>query len=113
MLLIESEGEFGVNHPHMVPRRPAIELTEKEKLELQRQGIRPAEGDRGWNDLSLLKARYALDKERIVLEWDKKEEVTKRNVLRKIWQMMTGCSDENKEGAGSKATVNCFLVSAS
>ena len=58
VLIIVSED--GLPEPDVVRRRPAIELTEEVRGKLENQGI-PREDQ--CDDLSIVKARYGLDKD--------------------------------------------------
>ena len=59
MLIIVSEDPM--NHPDVVERRPATELTEETRRKLENQGIPREEQN---DDLTIVKARYGLDKKR-------------------------------------------------
>ena len=56
MLLIESQE--GLSHPDVVPRRPAIELTEELRKDLEDQGIAR---EKQQDDLTIMKARRRLN----------------------------------------------------
>ena len=96
VLIIVSEDPM--NHPDVVERRPATELTEETRRKLENQGIPREEQN---DDLTIVKARYGLDKKRNIhgvevsnLGTDKP---TKEKVLKQIRVIMNNVTD----GGGS------------
>ena len=98
VLLIESEE--GLSHPEVVPRRPAIELTEELRKDLEDQGIAREEQQ---DDLTIMKARYLSQDDIRSVEIAEGSEVgtemlTKNNAVKKIAIFMQ--SHEKSEGGG-------------
>ena len=84
VLIIVSED--GLPEPDVVRRRPAIELTEEVRRKLENQGI-PREDQ--CDDLSIVKARYGLDKKYSISSLQRRGEgLTKECVVRKINTVM-------------------------
>ena len=94
VLIIVSEDVSG---PDVVQRRAAIELTEEQRGKLENQGI--AREDQH-DDLSIVKARYSLDKNLQVAGVEMSgpggERLTREVVLKKINTLMNNC--EPKKG---------------
>ena len=90
VLLIASENDL--SHPDVVPRRPAIDLTQhREKLE--NQGIAR---EKQTDDLSIVKARYALDKRHTSIEVQPQangKRVTRNSVIKHITTIMNNHDD--------------------
>ena len=93
-----------MNHPDAVPRRPAIELTEELKMDLEDQGIAREEQ---CDDLTVMKARYRLEKKVTIAGMEQSkvgEMLSKECVLKKVAILMKECDDT---GRG----MLCFIVS--
>ena len=86
-LIIVSEDDLP--EPDVVRRRPAIELTEEVRGKLENQGI-PREDQ--CDDLSIVKARYGLDKNYTVKGVEKSQPggvgLTRKSVLKQIKLIM-------------------------
>ena len=99
VLFIVSEDDLA--HPDVVQRRPAIELTQEVREKLEDQGI--TKEDQG-DDLTIMKARYSLDKKRTVhgveVSQPGGEKLTKESVLKHITTLMNNHDDK---GGGGKA----------
>ena len=109
VLFIVSEDE-DVSHPDVVRRGPAIELTEEVRGKLENQGI---SGQHQQDDLSILKARYTLDKTPIAgveRSQDGGPKLTKKAVLARIATLMASCEDsggsKDWEGTSAKDTLH-------
>ena len=91
VLLIVSEDDL--SHPDVVPRRPAIELTQQLREKTENQGIAR---DQQADDLTIMKARYSLQKGRTVVGVEKSgpsgvlggKKVTRESVLKHITTLM-------------------------
>ena len=87
VLIIVSEDDLP--EPDVVRRRPAIEVTEEVRGKLENQGI-PREDQ--CDDLSIVKARYGLDKEYTVMGVEKSQPggvgLTRKSVLKQIKLIM-------------------------
>ena len=84
-----------VSGPDIVQRRPAIELTEEWRGKLENQGI---EREDHSDDLTLVKARYSLDKSRTITDMSSPggEKLTRERMLKAIKVLMNNC--EAKKG---------------
>ena len=84
----------------MVERRPAIQLTEEVRGELEHQGI-PREEQ--CDDFTTVKARYDLDTKKTVYEEETsgpgRERLTRNSVCKKITSLM---NNTDKEGGKPK-----------
>ena len=102
VMIIESEE--GLSHPDAVPRRPAIELTEELRKDLEDQGIPRAEQQ---DDLTIMKARYQLPEDRRVARVERSgvggEMLTKKTAMQKIAIFMQ--QYEESGGGGTRITV--------
>ena len=85
VLIVVSEED--VSHPDVVRRRSAIELTEEVRGKLENQGISK---EHQQDDLSIVRARYALDNERTVQEIGQR--LTRECVYKKIVALMNNCT---------------------
>ena len=87
VLIIVSED--GLLEPDVVRRRPAIELTEEVRGKLENQGI-PRKDQ--CDDLSIVKARYGLDKEYTVKGVEKSQPggvgLTRKSAFKQIKLIM-------------------------
>ena len=75
----------GQSPAEVVPRRPQKELSEDEQRKLEHQGV-PRECHH--DDLSIMKARYGLDKERSISEVMTGGSLTCERVTEKITRLM-------------------------
>ena len=93
VLIIMSEDSM--NHPDVVERRPATDLTEETRRKLENQGIPREEQN---DDLTIVKARYGLDKERSIYGVEVSnlgtDKPTKEMVLKQIRVIMNNLTDE-------------------
>ena len=98
VLIILSEDDH--KHPDAVERRQPIELTEELKDKLENQGV-PRED---YDDLSLIKTRYSLDKRKTMYGVEMSEPggetITKSRVLKRISTLMSTCTDSGDGGGG-------------
>ena len=104
VLLIVSEDDL--SHPDVVPRRPAIELTQQLREKLENQGIaRDQQGD----DVTIMKARYSRDKRYTIhgveMSQPGGERVTRESVVKHISTLMNNHDDT--AGGGKK---NCTMI---
>ena len=102
VLLIVSEDDL--SHPDVVPRRPAIELTQELREKLENQGIAR---DQQTDDLTIMKARYGLTNNRKTIEVEMSqpggERVTRESVLKHITTLMDNHDD--RAGGGKKVVL--------
>ena len=94
VLIIVSENVSG---PDVVRRRAAIELTEEWRGKLESQGIA---WEHQYDDLSLVKARYSLDKTYTTTNMPERGGLTKERVLKQVNTLMKNCND----GGGNSVT---------
>ena len=97
VLLIVPNNDL--SDPDVVPRRPAIELTQQLREKLENQGIAR---DQQTDDLTIMKARYGLDKNRRLQEVQTSQpggkSVTRESVLKQITSLMN--NHEDRAGGG-------------
>ena len=94
VLIIVSEEPL--NHPDVVERRPAIQLTEEVRGKLEHQGISREEQ---CDDLTIVKARNGLDKRHTIYGVEMSgpggERLTRESVYKQITSLM---NNTDKEG---------------
>ena len=96
VLLIESEE--GLSHRNVVPRRPAIELTEELRKDLEDQGIAR---EKQQDDITIMKARRHLNEYISTIKVVKSElgkTLTKKDLLQEIAILMKMYDDEKGGG---------------
>ena len=97
VLLIVSEDDL--SYPDVVPRRPAIELTQQLREKLENQGIAR---DQQADDFTIMKARYGLTKNCINIDVEMRrpggERVTRESVLKRIKVLMNNLDDKAEGG---------------
>ena len=97
VLFIVSEDDL--SHPDVVPRRPAIELTQQLREKLENQGIAR---DQQTDDVTIMKARYGLTKDCRSIEVEMSqsggERVTRAGVLKRIKMLMNNHDDRGGGG---------------
>ena len=76
--------ELSLPHPEAMPRRPG-QLTQKDKLKLQRQGLPP---DSCRNELDITKARCELDKECKIIEVKSGQSLSRKEVIENIAHLL-------------------------
>ena len=105
VLIIVSEDSLP--EPDVVRRRPAIELTEEVRGKLENQGI-PREDQ--CDDLSIVKARYGLDKERTLIGVEIGQPggvgLTRESVFKQIATLM----NNNTTNGGGKVNGKAFRM---
>ena len=99
VLLIVSEDDL--SHPDVVPRRPAIELTQQLRERLENQGIAR---DQQTDDITIMRARHDLTNASRSIEVEisqpGRERVTRESVLKHITTLMKNHDD--RAGGGKK-----------
>ena len=93
--------DLSLPYPEAVPRRPG-QLTQEDKLKLQRQGLPP---NSCYDEQAIIKTRYELDKRCKIVKLKSGQSLSQEEVMENIAHLLNATQSDG----GKKFTLDCEI----